>query len=194
MQRCPADRQILEANWTPIASCWPSICLSEFKTYLLSALYRNNTGPHLERQIGSPYVSGGYRRSGKRKSLPAKRSSSMFFSPTEKQKAKPLNQKPRQRARHPKQLFRKTPPENFKSFAQFLDVGFRSRFFCKTSDAMLSEPNTGTKSFWRRSFASHQRLRHTSLLQLLAFLCLPVCQRRLSTVHVFLKAFAGISN
>ena len=50
MQRCRADQQILNANWTPIASCWPSICLPEFKTYLLWALYRNNTCPHLESQ------------------------------------------------------------------------------------------------------------------------------------------------
>jgi hypothetical protein len=51
----------------------------------------------------------------------------MFSSPTEKQKARPLNQNLAKERDAPKQRFRKTPKHrwrNIKSFAQFLDVGF----------------------------------------------------------------------
>ena len=44
------------------------------------------------------------------------------------------------------------------SFAQFLYVSFvEAAFLGKTWDTMLSEPKIGTRSFWRRSWASRTK-------------------------------------
>jgi hypothetical protein len=99
---------------------------------------------------------------------------------------------------------------NIKSFAQFLDVGFVEVTFLmqdfgydafgakdwnqvflaqiirihQSADFDRRSIRNGMMLFLRMRRLGSSRLWHISLLQSLDYLCLPVCPRRLGTVHV----------